>query len=351
MTVHSQPNQKFSSCLLLLPNTLEKFILRELAEDLLRGQAVAAVEPGHISYGALARTPRIIRKLISHMMASRLRKRMQKLPEVIILFHPIQWPFAQALLRQNPAAELWYSRWDRYEHAYDASTKQKQVLALWHQEVVEKSQLVFCVSQALVDLEKEAREKTVLVPLTAERFPAHDPSKAIVAACLGHLGWRIDWELLQKVCERMPQLTLLLIGAVHPNECKEDKAFLACQQLSNIVWLGPRTDQEAARLILCADVGILPFKQEPFNDAGLPYRILKYARLGRRTVSTDLQGAKTWSYAVDVAPTVDDFIEQLTTSQNRTEQDAHELRAWALEQTPKQQHQPLWDRLIERELT
>ena len=46
-----------------------------------------------------------------------------------------------------------------------------------------------------------------------------------------------------------------------------------------------RTDEEAARLILCADVGIVPFKVEPFNDAGLPYRILKYARLGRRTVA------------------------------------------------------------------
>ena len=26
------------------------------------------------------------------------------------------------------------------------------------------------------------------------------------------------------------------------------------------------SDEEAARLILCADVGILPFRVEPFND-------------------------------------------------------------------------------------
>ena len=60
----------------------------------------------------------------------------------------------------------------------------------------------------------------------------------------------------------------------------------------NLVWLGARTDEEAARLILCADVGIVPFKVEPFNDAGLPYRILKYARLAAGRSRRELAGVR-----------------------------------------------------------
>jgi len=39
-------------CVLLLPRSLGAFLLRDQAEDLLRGPGVVAVEPGRIPYGA-----------------------------------------------------------------------------------------------------------------------------------------------------------------------------------------------------------------------------------------------------------------------------------------------------------
>ena len=92
---------------------------------------------------------------------------------------------------------------------------------------------------------------------------------------------------------------LLLVGAWHDDECKDDADYAWCRAHPGFVWLGARSDEEAARLILCADVGIVPFKVEPFNDAGLPYRILKYARLGRRTVTPELAGVRTWAQRRD----------------------------------------------------
>ena len=114
----------------------------------------------------------------------------------------------------------------------------------------------------------------------------------MIAVSLGHLGWRTDWTLLRAVAERMPNLVLLLVGAWHDDECKDDPDYAWCRAHPGFVWLGARSDEEASRLILCADVGIVPFKVEPFNDAGLPYRILKYARLGRRTVTPELAGVR-----------------------------------------------------------
>ena len=99
----------------------------------------------------------------------------------------------------------------------------------------------------------------------------------------------------------MPELVLLLIGAWHEDESGSDEDYQACRRLPNLVWLGRRSDEEAARLILLADVGIVPFERSEFNDTALPYRIIKYARLGRRTVSRDLAGVRTWERAVTVA--------------------------------------------------
>jgi hypothetical protein len=90
---------------------------------------------------------------------------------------------------------------------------------------------------------------------------------------------------------------------------------------------------------------VLPFRVEPFNDAALPYRILKYARLGRRTVSPELAGVHTWDRAVTTAADADAFVAALRAAAGaRTRPDAG-LREWALAQTAQRVNEPLWERL------
>ena len=49
-------------CVLLLPAPLERFILRDQADDLLRADGVVAVDPPRMPYGAFARMPRGARR-------------------------------------------------------------------------------------------------------------------------------------------------------------------------------------------------------------------------------------------------------------------------------------------------
>ena len=44
-------------CVLLLPAPLERFILRDQADDLLRADGVIAADPPRMPYGAFARIP------------------------------------------------------------------------------------------------------------------------------------------------------------------------------------------------------------------------------------------------------------------------------------------------------
>jgi glycosyltransferase involved in cell wall biosynthesis len=335
------------ACLLLLPAELDRFILRDQATDLLRAQGVVAAEPPRIPFGALARLPAGLAATIARGQARRLIRRLGAPPAVVVMFHPVQYPLAQALVNLSPDCELWYSRWDRYEEAYDATPRMRRRLRELHAAAAERSSLTFAVSARLAELEREEGRQALLVPSAADSFPAPDPEQAVIAVSLGHHGWRTDWSLVRAVCERMPELVLLLVGAWHEQECADDPDFLACRALPNIVWLGSRSDEEAARLILCADVGIVPFKVEPFNDAGLPNRILKYARLGRRTVSPELEGVRTWERAVTTVPDAEAFVAALREQVGARLRPDLDLRAWALAQTARAQNLPLWERLEE----
>jgi hypothetical protein len=331
--------------LLLLPRALEGFILADQARDLLRADGVVAADPPRVPYGVVARLPDLLRDHVARRTARRLLRALRGDLRAVAIFHPVQWPLARALLAERPQAELWYGRWDRYEMAYDASPTMRERLAALHEQAAERSALTFVVSGKLAELEREAGREAQLVGLAADSFPAPDPGRAVIAVSLGHLGWRTDWALLRAVAEQMPELVLLLVGAWHEKECRGDADFAWCRGAANLVWLGRRSDEEAARLILCADVGILPFRVEPFNDAALPYRILKYARLGRRTISPELAGVHTWDRAVTTAADPAAFVAALRAQTGARARPDAELRAWALEQTAERVNAPLWERL------
>jgi hypothetical protein len=337
-------------CVLLLPAPLERFILHDHAADLLRADGVVAVDPPRMPYGAFGRMPGVLGDGIAVRQARRLvrtlRRRLGE-PRVVVIFHALQYQLGRAVVANSPGCELWYWRWDRYERAYDADDKLRARLELLHEQAAERAAMIITVSDELARQEGVGGRRATLVPLAADSFPA-PPDAEVVAISIGHLGWRTDWALLRAVSERLGErLVLLLAGEVHEDECRDDADFAFCRSATNLVWLGRVEDEAAARLVLCADVGIVPFKVEPFNDAGLPYRILKYARLGRRTVTPDLAGVRTWAAAVDVADGAEGFVAALLAHAGARARTDHGLREWALAQTARTQDEPLWQRLAE----
>jgi hypothetical protein len=337
-------------CVLLLPAPLERFILRDQAEDLLRADGVIAVDPPRMPYGAFARMPLGLGDAVAARQARRLVRTLRRRagePRVVVIFHTLQYQLARAIIGTAPGCELWYWRWDRFERAYDASAAQRERLEVLHDLAAARASTIVTVSDELARIEGVAGRRAIMVPLAADSFPAPRGGD-VVAISIGHLGWRTDWALLRAVSERLrDRLVLLLVGAWHEEECKDDPDFAFCREASNLVWLGRMEDEAAARLVLCSDVGIVPFKVEPFNDAALPYRILKYARVGRRTVAPDLAGLRTWSQAVTVAEDADAFAQAMLDHAGARARPDEELREWALAQTARAQDEPLWQRLAQ----
>jgi glycosyltransferase involved in cell wall biosynthesis len=343
LAAQMQPVDDRRLCVLLLPRALEEFILRDQAEDLLEAPGVVAIEPARIPYGAYLRVPVAVADGLAATQAKRIS--LPGIPRAIVIFHPLQYPLARALIAQQHDCELWYWRWDRYEVAYDATKRKRERLEELHDTAMFRADLTIVVSDALGALERETGHETVLVPLAADSFPAPDPGATVVAVSLGHLGHRTDWKLLRAVAEGMPELVLLLIGEWHDDESGTDQDYRACRTAPNLVWLGRRSDDEAARLIATADVGIVPFERSEFNETALPYRILKYARLGRRTISQPLAGVATWAQAVTTVETPEQWIAALRASAGARTRPDTALREWALAQTAHHQNAPVWERM------
>ena len=80
--------------LLLVPRTVERFILYDQGQDLLRAPGVVGVDAPRVPYGALGRLPDWLGDALASAQARRLR--LDGDPVVAMMFHPFQLPFAVA---------------------------------------------------------------------------------------------------------------------------------------------------------------------------------------------------------------------------------------------------------------
>jgi hypothetical protein len=93
-------------CVLLLPERLEAFELRERVEDLLTAPGVVAVDPPRLSYAAARRAGEAFADGLAGVQARRMR--LPGLPRAIVVFDVLQYPLARSLTALHPDAELWY---------------------------------------------------------------------------------------------------------------------------------------------------------------------------------------------------------------------------------------------------
>jgi hypothetical protein len=103
------PDEEQPLGVMLLPQPLETFWLRDRAEDLLTAPAVYAADPARISYRAFGRLPDTVMTGIAAGQARRMR--LPGVPRAILLFDPLQYPLARSLISDHLDAELWYAHW------------------------------------------------------------------------------------------------------------------------------------------------------------------------------------------------------------------------------------------------
>lgn len=123
-----------------------------------------------------------------------------------------------------------------------------------------------------------------------------------VAGVVGQLNDRTDLSLLEAVADR--GLSLLLVGPVNP--AFEPERFGALRQRDNVRWVGPQPFEALPGFLRLMDVGLVPYRDSPFNRGSFPLKTLEYLAAGRVVVATDLpaiQWLSTDLISVANAPT------------------------------------------------
>lgn len=128
------------------------------------------------------------------------------------------------------------------------------------------------------------------------------------AVLVGQLNDRIDVDLLHAVADR--GVPLVLVGPRLEQEAHTRAGLDRLVDRPLVTWTGRVPQQEVARHLAAAGVGLTPYRDTAFNRASFPLKTLEYLASGVRVVSTDLPASR-WldTPAVDVAGSAEEFAE------------------------------------------
>jgi teichuronic acid biosynthesis glycosyltransferase TuaH len=160
--------------------------------------------------------------------------------------------------------------------------------------VAAAADLIVAASPTVANTWQNRGLETVLIPYGADVAAYADVEAASppydvhlprpMAGFVGQLNERTDLGLLESVADR--GTSLLLIG---PKKLTfEPRRFDALVQRSNVEWVGPKSFEVLPSYLRLIDVGLIPYRDSPFNRGCFPLKALEYLAAGRAVVSTDL---------------------------------------------------------------
>lgn len=165
--------------------------------------------------------------------------------------------------------------------------------------IIKKASSIFCTSDYL-------RDKVLEQPIAPEKVFTFENGvefnlfannktrleKSIIpnksSAVLGFIGGikpKLDFNLLREVVQKKPQWLLVLVGPDQTNNSSDFKALL---NEPNVLWVGSVAPSEVPNYMNMIDIGIMPYKASPYNDAVFPLKLFEFLAAGRPVVGVNL---------------------------------------------------------------
>lgn len=204
--------------------------------------------------------------------------------------------------------------------------KYKECLRKNYQVIAQKSDLIFTVSEALVDFFKKiGREKDVYwIPnaVDVEHFQQMTKipkeMKRIPHPIIGYIGIiqnRIDIDLLEYLVQKNPDKSLVLVGPIWPEFLKRIRRpaveIRRFKKYKNIYFLGRKSYQDSPNYIHQFDVAIIPHKLDEFIKYTFSLKLLEYLACGKPIVTTPASGVEKFSHLIYIAQNYRDFNEKI----------------------------------------
>lgn len=145
-----------------------------------------------------------------------------------------------------------------------------------------------------------------------------------VVVYVGSLDYWFDWETINDLAKKMPNVSFVLIG---PN----DKIAGKITNSANVFLLGRKSYQDIPGYLANSDIGIVPFNTrdyQSFVDAINPLKLYEYLAAGLPVVATRWKELETIDSPAKLCNSVDEFESAITCYLKNKPPKAH-LRAFA----------------------
>lgn len=190
--------------------------------------------------------------------------------------------------------------------------------------LVQRADVVFCVSQAIVDKYKRLNRNVFLLPNGVDldvfdpqrasrcRRPRDLPQRGRILGFVGYVNCHADLELIAQVAKAYPQHEIVLIGRVAKGragpQARQREALDELKRLRNVRFLGFRSRGELPAYLHAFDVCLIPLLRNRFNQERDPMKFYQYMAMGKPVVTTPVPAARRYSRACYPAETRDEFV-------------------------------------------
>lgn len=204
-------------------------------------------------------------------------------------------------------------------HCLDYSDREEEA------RFIKRADVVFCVSESLVEKHKRLNPQTYLLPNGVDLTlfspeaamkgprPSDLPSNGRLIGFVGSINCHVDLELIRDVAESFRNDYVVLVGRVLTNETapvgRQKEALGRLQSLGNVRVLGFKPTSELPLYMGAFDVCLIPFLNNTFNEECDPLKFYQYAAMGKPIVTTPVRAAERYRERCYVRQTREGFIE------------------------------------------
>ena len=227
--------------------------------------------------------------------------------------------------------------------------KHKELLKNNYQIIVKKTDLIFTVSENLMDFFKDLgrKEDVFWIPngvdvnyFVQSKIEKPKDLKKIPRPIIGYVGiiqQRADLDLLEYLAERNPDKSFVLIGPLWPVYFRKlRRSAIEIKRLKkykNIYLLGRKPYQLTPAYIKNFDLAISPHRLDSFVKYTNSLKVLEYLACSRPVVTTPPSGVERFSHLVYIAQDYQDFNKKINQA---IKDDNSELREKRIEQMKEQ---------------
>jgi glycosyltransferase involved in cell wall biosynthesis len=229
--------------------------------------------------------------------------------------NPILWivlPHYSSITADMPWKGIVYYCVDEYSSQPNVEVERIRAM---EREVLEKANVVFTVSQTLLENKSRLNDNAHLSPhgVDFSHFAkCRDDDLAVpedissirrpIAGFFGLIEEWIDLDLIRFSAEKLPDVSFVMVGSVaQPTD--------VLKGLNNVHFLGHRHYERLPGYLKAFDVGMLPYKLNTQVINSNPKKLREYLAGGKPVVSVRVREVERYEHLVHIADSRDQFVE------------------------------------------